>query len=428
VKLPVLPVFALIFAAYGCAVPSEEGQGEPQEEQDLPLGDREGLDDLKADGWGSALECKPIPNLPPLADPAITISIDGLTLHLVDRAGDYDRVFPVGVGQIDLGSGLTSGESHTMWPVLDAHTQEFRIKTTDSYNFNACRVWWTDSETNETLPVFAGLPFMRWSGSYGIHGPITNYQLPNGGNLKRGYVSHGCVRMEAADVVEVYARIRGVSSVPVRVQREAERTVDHQRVDVETRWIGAECTSNADCNFEGGFCKQNPLGGTGFCTRSCTQYCPDRSFAPKTFCVADPDDATKGICTIKQNADNYGCRPYEHLTPRTAKRFNQTSVTANVCLPGSRGWIGDRCASESDCQEPNQCVRGICTQSCTSACPDQEATPSTFCAQESSFGAPTCLRQCTPVSNGSECPADSQCVPRKRAGSTTVTRNVCVPE
>lgn len=57
---------------------------------------------MKADGnWGYALECKPVPTLP-LANPKITISIDGLTLRLVGDGGSYDKVFPIGAGQIDL--------------------------------------------------------------------------------------------------------------------------------------------------------------------------------------------------------------------------------------------------------------------------------------------------------------------------------------
>lgn len=59
--------------------------------------------------------------------------------------------------------------------------------------------------------------------------PIDNYRAPSGGNLRRGYVSHGCIRMEAAGVLEVYARIRGVGSVPVHVQRAPER--EGERVD-----------------------------------------------------------------------------------------------------------------------------------------------------------------------------------------------------
>src|SRR6185295_16606149 len=71
-------------------------------EADMDLGDRL-PDDMKADGnWGAALTCKPVPNLPRLANPKVTVSLDGLTLHLVDVGGTYDKVFPIGPGKTDL--------------------------------------------------------------------------------------------------------------------------------------------------------------------------------------------------------------------------------------------------------------------------------------------------------------------------------------
>ncbi len=329
------------FLAVTACAPADFEEPGDQMTEDLPLGD---LDDgdMKADGWGAATTCKEIPDLPLLADPAITISIDGLTLHLTDRAGDYDAVFPVGVGDINLTQGETTyNESRSMFPPLADGTSDFAIKTTDTYNFNPCRIWWTDSATGDQVPVFAGLPFLRWRGAYGIHGPITNYRAANGGVLKRGYVSHGCIRMEAADIVEVYARVRGVTRVPVRVQREPERDVAGARVDVPDRWIGAECYADADCPFEGGFCAANAYGGRGFCTKQCTSYCPDREYRPETFCVTDPDDTERGICTIKETSLNHECRPQDHFVAVEQSRFSQPWKAARVCMPGSRGWIGD---------------------------------------------------------------------------------------
>ena len=423
---------ALLVAA--CAT---EPASDVASEDDLPVGDLSG-DDGKADGyWGFATECKDIPYLPPLTDPEIIISIDGLTLHLVDRAGDYDRVFSVGVGTIDKSTtSMTYGESHTMYPVLATGGSDFTIKTTDNWNFNPCRIWWTDSSTGQRLPVFAGLPFMRWQWGYGIHGPITNYRAANGGRLDRGYVSHGCIRMEAADVVEVYALISATAEVPVHVQREAERLTSGARTDVSERWIGSECARDSDCSYDGGLCKANPYSGRSFCTKSCDRYCPDRTGYPTTFCVADPDAADQGMCVVKESSQNFDCRPYDHLAPMWQTRFSQPSVGAEVCVPGSRGWIGDHCFSDIDCQDGNSCAGsstnagapGICTQSCTRYCPDQTGTPSTFCVNEAELGGATCVRQCSPDSNASECPADSQCVARDRNGQPGVTRTVCLPD
>src|SRR3954466_5382150 len=213
---------------------------------DLPLG--EFTDEGKADGtWGSALTCKTVPLLPALKSPRIVVSLDGLTLHLVDAAGGYDKVFPVGPGAINHNQGETSfGDSLSLYPVLATGQHEFAITPS---SIQPCKFWWTDPETGAKQPVFAGLPFLSWYGNYAIHGPIDNFRAPSGGNLRRGYVSHGCVRMEAADILEVYARIKGVAHVPVHVQREAERLSDRGEVDLSAKWIGSECTANADCNY-----------------------------------------------------------------------------------------------------------------------------------------------------------------------------------
>lgn len=426
---------AALCLATASACDTEEPGAEISPSDDLPLGDMSD-DDMKADGyWGWATTCKEIPYLPPLADPAITISIDGLTLHLVDRAGDYDQVFPIGAGAIDPSEGsLTQGESRSMFPVLHFGTGDFSIDTTDTWSFDPCRIWWTSSETGERLPVFAGLPFMRWSGSYGIHGPITNYRAENGGYLERGYVSHGCIRMEAADVVEVYALVKGVAQVPVHVQREPERDASGRAEDVEPPWIGSECATDDDCSFDSGFCKANPYSGRKFCSIRCSRYCPDRTGYPTTFCVTDPDDTNQGFCTMKEESRNYECRPYDHFTPLVQTRFRDPAASANVCMPGSRRWIGDHCFTDADCLDGNHCAGqeggapGICTQACQRYCPDAPGRPTTFCVNEPSLGGSVCVRQCTPESNASECPGASVCVQRGRASQPSLVRDVCLPE
>src|SRR5215813_2568798 len=138
----------------GCAGSESPAVGEA----DLPLGDV-AIDALHADtsSWGSALTCKTIPDLPALASPKITISIEGLTLHLEDPASGYDKVFPIGPGAIDHAAGLTTAESLSMWPVLAYKTGDFALHPATS---TACKIWWADPETGQLLPVFAGLPFM----------------------------------------------------------------------------------------------------------------------------------------------------------------------------------------------------------------------------------------------------------------------------
>lgn len=416
--------FALAVALAACS-----GSAPDVADEDLPLGDRDPAD-MKADGtWGYALTCKDIPSLPPLVSPRITISLQGLTLHLVDSATGYDKVFPIGPGAIDHDAGLSNGESLSLWPVLAYGKHDFALEPATNV---ACKIWWKDPETGELSPVFAGLPFLSWSGSYGIHGPIDNFRAQNGGNLRRGLVSHGCVRMEAEDIKEVYARVKAVANVPVHVQREPERLADGTRVDVTPRWVGAECGADADCNYAGGLCKHNPWSERGFCTARCARTCADKAGYPTTFCVTDTDDATQGMCVPKVLATNEGCRPYDHFQPETMARFGQPSVAASVCLPGSPGWVGDHCFLDGDCDPGNRCVGadgatpGTCTQTCARTCPDQAGSATTFCVNEAALGGPVCLRTCTPATNAPECPADTQCVERTRNGTTT-KRYVCEP-
>jgi len=423
VKLLVVASLALL----GCA---DRASPDDSSGGDLPLGD---VQDDKSDGetdWGGALTCKDIPQLPALVNPHITVSLDGLTLHLT---GDgYDKVFPIGPGRIDqTDTDAEFGESLSYEPVIRYGKSDFTINWAAS---TPCKTWWTDPETGAKSPVFAGLPFMSWSGNYAIHGPIDNFRAANGGNLRRGYVSHGCVRMEAADVLEVYARLNTVAVVPVHVQRAAERFASGKTVDVPAKWVGSQCAADADCNFAGGFCARNHVSNQGFCSARCTQYCGDKAGMPSTFCVADPDAAGKGMCVPKALDTNYACRPYDQFAPATLPRFNAPTVSASVCTPHSRGWVGDHCLADTDCTLGTSCkgatalAHGVCTIGCDKVCADQPGWADTFCAAVPALGAGgSCVRQCTPSSNGSECPADQACVAQGRNGQPGVTRNVCMP-
>jgi hypothetical protein len=417
---------AFFATAPACAPASDDAVGE----DDLPLGDTN-MDDLKDDGsgWGAALTCKTPPSLPQLVNPRITISLNGLSLHLTDSTG-FDKVFPIGVGQIEKGTyEALFGESLSYYPIYAYDKNDFQITPS---SIQPCKTWWTDPDTGKKSPVFAGLPFMSWSGSYAIHGPIDNFRAPNGGTLRRGYVSHGCIRMEAADVLEVYARIKGVAKVPVHVQREPERTGDGEKVDVPSKWIGAECTSDSECAYSNGFCKQNAWSGRGFCSARCTRTCADRAGNPTTFCVADPESTTgQGMCVAKHVAENWDCRPYDHFVPATRSRNTEPATTAKVCIPGSPGWVGDRCFSDADCGDGTGCAgaeggeAGVCTMPCDRYCADEPGYPSTFCVAEGTGGR--CLRQCTTASNASECAAEQDCVSRSRRNEPATVRNVCVP-
>ena len=301
-------------AACGQPVPSDSN------DVDLPLGDAP-ADDVKADGtWGAALTCKPIPNLPRLVEPAHH--------HLARRA----HAAPHRRGD-RLRQGLPHRRRAPSTPRPPRRPSASRSPTTRS-SPPASRTSPSrpradpvqdlvdrSRDRRRSRPVFAGLPFMSWYGSYAIHGPIDNFRAPNGGTLRRGFVSHGCIRMEAADVLELYGRIKGLASVPVHVQREPERRADGSRVDLPSAWIGAECGADCDCNFTGGFCQQNRYSERGFCSARCTGDCADRPASPTTFCVADPTRRQKGMCVPQADrAVNRDCRPYDHFVRAHASR------------------------------------------------------------------------------------------------------------
>lgn len=434
-------LLALSLASCGDEDPASQTE-EPLVEEGEELGIGE-IDDLKADGgWGAALTCKAIPSLTPLAKPEVVVSLDGLTLHLMDKTTGFDKVYPIGPGKIENGSSLTPTSLAKAGQVFYMRMdQPSAQETTDPkkavFGMNySCKIWWPDPDTGKKVPVFAGLPFIRLEGApslgYAIHGPIDSYTATNGGKLTRGFVSHGCIRMESADVLELFALTKG-SKVPVRVQQPVERTADGTAVDLPQRWLLSECTSDADCNFPGGFCKPNFYAGKSFCTAACTKYCTlDKFGYPASFCVEDPEDDTQGICVLKSTATNNTCRRYPGFelyagTPR----FSQPSVKADVCLPGTLGWVGAPCFSDLDCglskgtcamAEADEGRPGFCTTSCTKYCPDLKSYPGTFCVNTGVAGE--CVQKCTIQD---ECPFGYTCSPNvPRFNDPATKASVCL--
>jgi hypothetical protein len=239
--------------------------------------------------------------------------------------------------------------------------------------------------------------------------------------------------MAAADVVEVYALIQG-HRTPVRIQQAVERRDDGRAVDLAARWVGAECRHDSECDFQGGFCATNAWSGRGFCSTRCTQYGPDRAGAAPTFCVANPAVRGEGLCVPKSVAVDGFCTRYDHLvTKRATPRFNQPRTVADVCLPGTDGWVGDRCLANGECAG-GLCVppgngqgAGICSQACTRTCPDRANAAGTFCVaapRESGLIGGLCAATCT---TNDDCALGATCELEPRLGQATVTRDVCLP-
>lgn len=73
------------------------------------------------------------------------------------------------------------------------------VRTLMSYGTIESR-WWSDKWDDE----FGGLPFILInSAGVAFHGPITNFAPLDVWFLRRGYVSHGCHRMDTSDIIEL---------------------------------------------------------------------------------------------------------------------------------------------------------------------------------------------------------------------------------
>jgi peptidoglycan/xylan/chitin deacetylase (PgdA/CDA1 family) len=97
---------------------------------------------------------------------------------------------------------------------------------------------------------------------------------------------------------------------------------------ITPKFIGDKCTTNTDCNYSGGTCAP-----AGFCTEACTSTCPDQSGKAGTFCIANPDDTTHGMCVSKSESVNGNCAGLPMTSSMTEPRFSDPNVTALVCAP-----------------------------------------------------------------------------------------------
>lgn len=359
-----------LLAASSCASPDDGGvviddtPVDPRLAEELPIGDTNEPgtgkgDDFQHNGEVDYSEtCKPLPDVEPLEDPEIVVSIDGRTVHLRDRASDYDRVFPVGLGKIGSdGESLTpisTGRPNGLFyaradvaPLEDGATSDRRKW---AWNYS-CRIWsgtkYYNPATDEQnyRSYFAGLPFIRLDGPdnavYGLHGPIDNYWRENGGELYRGYVSGGCSRMDPDDLRELFGRIAG-HKTPTRYQTEIEFDANGLAVDSD-RFIGAHCLQDSDCADPGAVCASDPSSEFSFCTMPCEQNsdCPIRendivsSIGVLSFCVDDDHDVvpSSGYCVIEGNSKtNNSCRSYPaNFSKQRLPLIDDAARTVSVC-------------------------------------------------------------------------------------------------
>jgi hypothetical protein len=208
-------IFTLCTAAAlaACIEPMPDGV-DPEDGAGFEGVDEDNDPDTVMDDGKSDLPRYAIPtDLPELVNPEIIVSLDGLSVHMFDRATGFSEVYPAGVGVKN-----SRGNSITPRGHFKTHHD-----TNDTWFYVARR---TNPE------YFGGFPFLRLNAknsaganTYALHGPITE-------TLIRGYVSHGCIRMRPADVIRIFWIMKKHPSAPVTIQTEVEKDANGKKVDV----------------------------------------------------------------------------------------------------------------------------------------------------------------------------------------------------
>ena len=101
------------------------------------------------------------------------------------------------------------------------------------------------------------------------------------------------------------------------------------------------------------------------------------------------------------------------------------------------GFIGGACDAVSDCAYANsQCMpanegwtNGMCTQSCTSTCPDQAGAAVTFCIDGDSVGESggMCVQKCDLAKSETGCRLGYSCADELRVNTSTTSAWTCLP-
>ena len=212
--LRLVSLLSLATLAAGCGV--EDGLEDPEEgsfegaeyDAENPYAE---LDDGKSDAPYYMIPT----DLPMLVSPEVIVSINGLTVHVFDRATGFQAVYPAGVGTKNSAGVSITPAGH--------------YKSGSNINDS----WWY--VPRRTVPsYFMGLPFLRTTArntagqnTYALHGPVTE-------ELIRGFVSHGCIRMRRDDIIRLFWMVKPHANTPITFQREVELDAAGRVVDVGT--------------------------------------------------------------------------------------------------------------------------------------------------------------------------------------------------
>jgi hypothetical protein len=230
--LPLLVLTAIgASSTIGCASPNDGG--------DEPAADTE--DELRAktnEEWFYTGA------LPQLDNPVVTISLKGHTVHVrgtvptgttiptLPRPRDYVRTKTLASGriQVDVVYPTATGENGASNEARGQHQvyREIPFRPDGMTVSN-------EDPTPHDVP-WGGFPFIGYTGTFAMHGPIT--QIDNKGTpdyevfyLRRGMVSHGCNRMNGEHVTEL-AHLIGISMRRIYDSNRTYTDLTHAPVNV----------------------------------------------------------------------------------------------------------------------------------------------------------------------------------------------------
>lgn len=369
--------------------------------------------------------------LPPLEDPRIQVSLAGFTVELIDDATGFHKVYPTGVGA--LGS---SGRSFT--PVGEFTTHP-----------DAGNSWFWYARRYRPA-YFDGLPFMRITAqnsrgyqTYGFHGPITD-------PLRRGYVSHGCMRMQADDIVELFTIMRQHPGAPVSIRAEKAFTPEGELIDVTpadqdpvAAWRETVCGEResglGEVLPEGAHSDQILCDGSAEYTveveRGDRVQVLIEGSAPITAQLTAGEAVEEGESSIEDGrhtlilsmrvADAGTASITIEGAPST---FDLTVTTAALGEPvPADGWVGDGCQAAIECGDLD-CLSdlpgGLCTEACERFCPDRDGAAGTFCVDLGFDDGGRCVATCD---DDAQCRDGYACTGMPRYNESATTRGVCVP-
>ncbi|MCA9525619.1 MAG: L,D-transpeptidase [Myxococcales bacterium] len=371
--------------------------------------------------------------LPPLENPHIVVSLAGFTVELIDEATGFHKVYPTGVG-----ARGSNGRSYT--PVGEFTTHP-----------DVSNSWFWYPRRYQPA-YFDGLPFMRITArnsagnqTYGFHGPITQ-------TLQRGYVSHGCMRMRAEDIIELYYIMREHPGAKVKIQAEKRLTPEGSVVDVTPRdqdpvaayraGVCADWTAGAGEAIEAGTLEEQILC-EGKASYTITVAAGERVNAqvaargPVRLEIEGQGalDGADSRLTDGAHVADASLRFAEagEVTIRVIGAATLFDLAVSTVPLGQAepvdGWIGDGCGASLECGEGElSCLAdlpgGLCTDACERFCPDRAGAAGTFCVDLGFSDGGRCVATC---GSDADCRDGYACQSMPRYNEAAVSRSVCVP-